>query len=248
MNAPPGGIGGRRGIHGGNVAGSAGSETEQAVVEALADNFDDLYLRGLGVKWIEQVVPGVWGNYGGNARDCRFQGSQPGIANAPCQFQVLFPFAPGSRIERLNRKVIGYRDLQECVEIRGVLRVYIEMYERFNKSRHRGLGQVDNSRTGGVPPRSGLAATFTAEVKVIADTPERCHLEPLIQTVSRYSSSVNSNILKPLYLSLQIANGTRAVVYGARVHSDSLQAKELGNLAAAWSDQRELLIVAALNS
>ena len=73
----------QRGGVGREALRSSGAETEEAIVEALLDDLDDLDLGGVWMLWVEQVVPGSRRDDGGDKRKAGFQRSQPFIAHAP---------------------------------------------------------------------------------------------------------------------------------------------------------------------
>jgi hypothetical protein len=96
----------------------ASAETEKPVVKALFDDFDDLNFHGGGVLWVEKVVPGVWSDGGGNARQRSFARGQPVIANL---LRNILPCSPVRRrrmIDLSNGEVVGHRDLQKLILVR----------------------------------------------------------------------------------------------------------------------------------
>ena len=78
---------------------SARAKTEETIVEALMNDFGNLYLFGIGMLGIEQVVP-CMGRYGGwNTRQRRFTKMQATRLRGSGKFGMLLPVRRGNCIQ-----------------------------------------------------------------------------------------------------------------------------------------------------
>lgn len=107
MNARVGAISLSTGT-GSEAAGSASAETEEAIVEALADDFDDLELFRIRVLRVQEIVPGVRCNCRWDARQCRIERTKPGVAKPSCKRLVQPPINSERRIKKLDARCRVY--------------------------------------------------------------------------------------------------------------------------------------------
>ncbi len=118
MNARFGAIRGRSGTNKYTVPCSAHAKTEETIVKTLTNDFGNLYLFGLGMLRIEQVVP-CTGDYGGwNTRQSRFKRCKPGIADGTSKLGMLPPIRRGNCIQFLRYKLIWNQDLKQLIRTR----------------------------------------------------------------------------------------------------------------------------------
>src|SRR5580658_4604169 len=79
---------------------SMGTKPEEPVVEAFLDNLGNLHLPSAGVFRIQQIAPGVRGNYGRDAAQRRAERSEPSVPNTPGQRKVLLLPVPVRNLMR----------------------------------------------------------------------------------------------------------------------------------------------------
>lgn len=96
----------------------ARTKPEETIVKSFPDDFRYLHLPGIGMFWIQQIIPGLWNNRGRYSGQRRFQRRQPDVANLPREFWMPLPVGRGKCIQLLYCKIIWNRDLQQLIETR----------------------------------------------------------------------------------------------------------------------------------
>ena len=111
-----------------------------------------------------------------NTRYCEERsscGSQPGIANLPCDAEIVLPVGRQSgHIDLFTRDRIRDVNFQESIPFRQILHIGLEMDKDFQE-RSRWIGStIDNGPTTHMPALGSPQTTTTVKTAVITDSPQ----------------------------------------------------------------------------